>query len=255
MAILDLPSKAWLSALSLDKDSVPRVLILEGTWWRKDAERERLSRLSDVHETAFPEIYTGWHRNIPVAYCCAYGAARAVEPAHIFAQIGTPLIVQIGTCGAMDPNLAPGDVAVPEIVAARDGLSPLYGAGDRVRLDGSWARKARQILEGMELKGIETRHLTWPSLFAQTNDICAGWAEEGLDTVDMETSAVGAVANRYGVAAVALLSVWDGLAKGQTFLDPLEPDASGALKRSNAAVFEVALELARQVRMPSKASG
>jgi uridine phosphorylase len=207
----------------------------------------RLALLDDVAELPFPDIFTGRHGAAKVAYCCAYGAARAVEPAHIFAQMGTGLIVQIGTCGAINPGLRAGMVMVPQTVAARDGISQLYGAPDVLTLDTHWVERARQVAADMGLTHAGGGHLTWPSLFAQSDAMCAEWAAEGLVSVDMEASATAAAAAYFGVPAIALLSVWDALPEGKTFLDPLDPAAGAALARADCAVFDVALRLAGEV--------
>lgn len=198
MAILDLKRDDWLDAMSISDSEIPRVLILEGTWWRAQAEETRLARLEDVRESAFPEIYLGRTGDVQVAYCCAYGAARAVEPAHVFAQLGTPLLIQLGTCGSLNPQLEPGMVAVPDFAAARDGLSPLYGGGDTIALDSALSGLARKMLGQRSVDAANTRHLTWPSLFVQSDKMCAEWSGEGLETIDMELAAVGAVADRFG---------------------------------------------------------
>jgi purine-nucleoside phosphorylase len=247
MAILDLQAEIWRRALNLPVGQEPDVLILEGTWWREKATERRLSHLTEVTETAFPDIFIGRFAAARVAYCCAYGAARAVEPAHIFAQMGTPLVIQIGTCGALVPGLSAGTVTIPARVVARDGVSLHYDASHVLEMDVAWGDLARQRLAAMGIRIADGLHLTWPSLFAQSDAMCATWTREGIATVDMETSAVAAVAQRFGAAAVALLSVWDALPEGKTFLDPLDPAATASLERSNDAVFTVALHLAEEV--------
>ena len=247
MAILDLSPDVWHDALRLAPGQAPHVLILEGTWWREKATRDRLARLSDVRETAFPEMYLGRWNGLGVAYCCAYGAARAVEPAHVFAAMGTPLVIQIGTCGVLVPGIAPGDVAVPLAAVARDGVSHHYGAGPEVSFDAGWRARAAEILRDGGAQVHETRHLTWPSLFAQSDAMCAGWAAEGLQTVDMEAAAVAAVAARFGAACITLLATWDQLDEGRTFLDPLSEEAADALRRANVATYETGLRLATEV--------
>jgi len=247
MAVLDLSAEVWRDALAMPLGQEPDILILEGTWWRERAVARRLAHLGDVAEIAFPDMFVGRHGDARVAYCCAYGAARAVEPAHIFAQMGTKLIVQIGTCGAIDPALRAGMVMVPQTVAARDGISQLYGAPDVQTLDSYWVDRARQVVTQMGFQYRGGGHLTWPSLFAQSDAMCTGWAAEGLVSVDMEASATVAAAAHFGVPAIALLSVWDALPEGKTFLDPLDPAASAALARADEAVFDVALRLAGEV--------
>lgn len=247
MAILDYQPQIWRDALDLPKGSEPIALILEGTWWRASATENRLSHLSNVRELNFPDMYMGEWAGRPVAYCCAYGAARAVEPAHIFAQMGTPLLIQIGTCGTLDVNASTGMVVLPEVCEARDGVSQLYGAKETVNTSAEWVARAESHLHKQDVQTARARHLTWPSLFAQSDEMCQGWIEEGLLSIDMETSTVVAVADYFGVSAVSMLSVWDALPHGRTFMDPLSTEDAARLKRSNEKVFEVALSLVEQV--------
>lgn len=244
MAILDLSADLWFPALGLGPGDVPDVLILEGTWWRRAAEADRLGRLTDVRETAFPDIFLGRHGAARIAYCCAYGAARAVEPAHVFAQMGTPLVIQIGTCGALQRGLGAGSVMVPDVALARDGVSASYGGAATVTLDADVNTMARSTLDRIGIPHHRGTHLTWTSLFAQSDAMCDAWTAEGIATVDMEAAAVATVANRFGSRAVAVLAMWDALAEGRTFLDPLPPEGDAALRRANAATFSVALTLA-----------
>lgn len=255
MAVMDLSADVWTAALGMSPEQRPDVLVLEGTWWREAATQNRLSRLSDVAETAFPDIFIGNWKGARLAYCCAYGGARAVEPAHVFAQMGTPLIIQIGTCGALDRRLRAGMVMVPDVVVPRDGMSHLYGANGDLLLDPYWAGRAREVLDDLGFATRGGKHLTWPSLFAQTDAMAVAWMAEGLQSVDMETSAVAAVAKHFGVAAIALLSVWDALPDGKTFLDPLNEADKKALSDSNDAVFETALRLAEEVKARSQREG
>lgn len=243
MAILDYSDQIWRDALGMPKGQEPDALILEGTWWRETATASRLAMLEDVREVAFPDMFIGTWRGLSIAYCCAYGAARAVEPAHIFAQMGTPVLVQIGTCGTLDMEVSTGMVALPESVAARDGVSQYYGAGETVFTAPELVDLAQTRLAVRDVNTARTKHLTWPSLFAQSDQMCADWTQEGLVSIDMETSAVIAVGDRYGAKVLSILTVWDALPHGRTFMDPLEPDDAARLSRSNQLVFEVALEV------------
>lgn len=249
MAVLDETARVWRDALKMEAGQEPAALILEGTWWRAAAEKSRLALLDNVHETSFPDIYIGQWQGVRIAYCCAYGAARAVEPAHIFAQMGTPLLIQLGTCGAFVPNARPGSVMLPETCAAFDGVSQHYGCGPEIEMDRAWVDQAQHMLANENLQTMRGRHLTWPSLFAQSDEMCRDWAQQGLLTVDMETSVVGAVAQKFGVSAVSMLSVWDALSEGKTFLDPLPTKQAAELSRANTKIFDVALQLAMKASL------
>lgn len=246
MAILDLPPEIWRKALGIGAGDEPAALILEGTWWHRKALAARLGKLDDVQETAFPDMFLGTWKGARVAYCCAYGAARACEPAHVFAQMGTRLLIQIGTCGALVPDAAPGTVILPTRCAARDGVSPHYGGAEVEILDAGWIARARADLTARKIEVRDGPHLTWPSLFAQSDAMCEAWVREGFLSVDMETSVVAAVARRFGATALSMLSVWDMLASGRTFLDALAEADAAALAKSNEAIFDVALDLAEE---------
>ncbi|MDA8586670.1 hypothetical protein N9L47_10460 [Rhodobacteraceae bacterium] len=246
MAILDYQQDIWRQALDMPKGDEPAALILEGTWWRETATKNRLAHLSNVRELNFPDMFIGEVNGVSVVYCCAYGAARAVEPAHIFAQIGTPLLIQIGTCGTLDATASTGTVILPETCGARDGLSQHYGAGAFVTTTPSWVARAEAELSSHRVEVTRAKHLTWPSLFAQSDAMCDEWAAEGFLSIDMETSVVVTVAGKYDVDVVSMLSVWDALPHGRTFMDPLEPEDAARLKRSNELVFDVALTLAAE---------
>lgn len=247
MAILDFGKDRWLAALGWSDGDVPDVLVLEGTWWHAQARKTRLSMLDDVAEAAFPDIHTGRHGIARIGYCCAYGAARAAEVAHVFAQLGTPLIIQIGTCGALQPGISAGMVAVPRVALARDGVTPTYGGSGQVALSGRWGDLAADVLSGRGMAVTRDLHLTWTTLFAQSDTLCRRWTEEGIATVDMETSVVAAVAQRFGVEALALLATWDILGDGRTFLDPVDPQEARDLALANTATWEVALTIALRV--------
>ena len=200
MAILDFGKSVWEESLGEELGGIPDLLILEGTWWRERACETRLDHLTSVRELPFPDIFVGSYKGARVAYCCAYGAARAVEPSQIFAQLGTPLTIQIGTCGVLTPGIAAGSVTIPRKARALDGVSQFYGSGDVVEFSPEFSQRADQLLRDAGCQTLDTRHITWPSLFAQSEDMCADWAKEGMQTVDMEATAVAAVATKYGSA-------------------------------------------------------
>jgi len=248
MAILDYNAQIWRDALDLPMGTEPVALVLEGTWWRSTATKNRLAKLSNVRELAFPDMFIGDSNGCSIAYCCAYGAARAVEPAHIFAQLGTPLLIQIGTCGTLDIDIGTGTVVLPETCVADDGVSHLYGAGKSVSTNHDKVNSAEQHLQQQGVKTKRTHHLTWPSLFAQSDEMCQQWTRDGLQSVDMETTTVVAVAKHFDVSAVSLLSVWDALPHGRTFMDPLDEVDAVRLAQSNEIVFDVALLLAKEAQ-------
>ncbi len=246
-SILDITAEEWLAAMELSADEIPDVVIVEGSWWRQQRTDWRLSYLTDVRELVFPDIFWGRWQDKKVAFCCAYGAPRTAEIIHIFAQIGTKLAVQIGTCGGLQSHLKSGDVILPEVAFCRDGVAHLYNAPEAAIGFPKWLARAQQQLEARNHTVYRGAHVTWSSLFTETAVMMDAWHQAGYLSVDMETATTYAVARHFGQTAVSLLVVWDDLTRGKRFLDPLSEIEQADLDRSNQAVFEVALALAEEI--------
>ena len=246
-SIFDIDAAAWLEAMKLSPDDVPDVVIVEGSWWRKQRTDWRLSRLTDVRELEFPDIFWGRWKNKKVAFCCAYGAPRTVEIIHLFGVLGTKLAVQIGTCGGLQAYLKPGDIILPETVLCREGLAQMYGAPEAVFGSADWIDRAEKLLQARDHMTYRGAHVTYSSLFTETPQMMEAWHRAGFLSVEMETATTFAVARHFNMAAVSMVVVWDDLTRGRRFLDPLPAGGLEALNRANESVYEVALMLAEQL--------
>jgi uridine phosphorylase len=233
-----------MTAVGIAEEEVPDAVIVEGSWWLRDRNRVRLQQLEAVRELAFPEMYFGRFRGRPVVYSCVYGAPRAVEPVHVFGAIGSPLLFQIGSCGALDPTVRTGDIVLPDPAAIGEGASQYYQPGATTsQADVGLLEAARSAFTARGFTVHVGPHLTTSALFAQPPETVARWSAAGYLAVDMETSAVFTVARRFGLRAVSLLFAWDELLDGRTFLDPYSEEERARQDTANGAIFEVALEL------------
>lgn len=243
-AVMDLGRDEWMAALGIAEDDIPHAVVLEGSWWREQRTAWRLSRLEDVRELAFPDMFLGYRQGRPVVYSCVYGAPRAVEPAHLFGLLGTPRMVMIGTCGALHAGLSTGDVVVPSAAVAREGVARLYAASGTIDADPGLTGLGRRRLMERDIRAADSLHLSWVSIFAQSGAMVAEWRDRGYGSVDMEAATLYAVARYFGFAAAALLVVWDQLDQDRSFLDPLTGAQRARLDAANEAVFDVALSIA-----------
>lgn len=91
-----LDRRGWLDLLGLAEDEVPQALVVEGSWWRREREAQRLALLTDVRELGAPDWWWGRYGGTPVVYACLYGGPRAVEPVDVLGLLGTPLVAQVG---------------------------------------------------------------------------------------------------------------------------------------------------------------
>lgn len=236
-----------MQALELKPHEVPVALILEGSWWQQRKNKLRLSRFDHVRELPFPEMHLGYYQDKPVLYSCVYGAPRAIEPVHIFASLGTRLVIMIGSCGAIQQNVNTGDIVLPTRVRIGEGASQYYAEGE-------WAEPSATSVDAAEkalkLRGFTIHQglfITTSALFAQPEGRVQEWEAAGYLGVDMETSAVFTVARTLGMDAVSMVFVWDELYRQRTFLDEYSAEERDQQQRADMATFDVALELAARV--------
>jgi len=230
----------WLSLLGLAEQDVPRLLVLEGTWWRRRAEQTRLPALTDVRELGMPDLWWGRRGGVPVAWCPAYGAARAVEPVHVLGVCGTPQVVQIGSCGGLQPRVRTGDVVASTRATIAEGASRYYGASGASAAD---PVLAEQVAAAAAQRGARVHRgatVSTDALLRQPDELVARWAAEGHLGVDLETSAVFSAAAAYGVRAASLLFVWDEL-PGRSWTDAFSPQEAAAQARAAEVVYAAAL--------------
>lgn len=246
-SIMEITAAEWLEALALPAADVPDAVIVEGTWWRAERTRWRLGYLTDVRELTFPDIFWGQWGEKKIVYCCAYGAPRTAEIIHLFGILGAKLAVQIGTCGGLQSHLRTGDIILPDIALSREGVAWLYGAVEAALGSSPWIERARQALEERNHTVHTGTHLTWSSIFAQNGPMVESWHRAGYLSVDMETATTFAVASHFGMSAVSMLTVWDDLTRGRSFLDPLPEGGAEALERANRSVYEVALAMSESI--------
>jgi len=241
---MNLSKEGWLECAGLIEDEVPDLLILEGTWWHKERYKLRLAYLDNVRELKFPDMFLGDYKGKKIMFCCAYGAARAVEPVHAFAHMGTKRVIQIGSCGGLQEGVVTGDILLSERAKIGEGASQYYGQTDVSLATPELLNKAQQSFEQQDFKVHRGLHLTTSALFAQPPERVKAWQQEGYLGVDMETSAVFSAASFFNMECASLLFVWDELLNDRTWLDTFSPKESKRQTEANKAIFEVALELA-----------
>jgi purine-nucleoside phosphorylase len=240
---VNLSRAGWLEAMGLAEADVPRLLILEGTWWERERYPMRLRHLESVRELAFPGMVWGTHLGVPIVFCCAYGAPRAVEPVHAFGSVGCKTVVQIGSCGALQPQVITGDIVLPERAKIGEGASQYYGETEVSAASLELVDAAQRAFEQRGFRVHRGSHLTTSALFAQSPERIQAWRRAGYLGVDMETSAVFSAARHFGMKAASLLFAWDELLEGRSWLDPFAPEEKERQDRANEAIFEVALAM------------
>jgi len=232
----------WWHVTGLVPADLPELLVVEGSWWRRDREAQRLAYLDSVRELGAPDWWWGRWRGHPVVYACVYGAARTVEPVHILGQLGTPAVAQIGSCGGLQRGIQPGDLVLADRVRVAEGASGHYGGGDWARATPGLVDRAQQLASGRGLAVHRGETVTTEVLLRQPPELVHAWSSAGYLGVDMESSATLSAATWAGMSGLTLLHAWDDLLAGRSWTDPLPESDAARRSATEAALFELALE-------------
>jgi uridine phosphorylase len=134
------------------------------------------------------------------------GGPSAAIVAEELIALGATTLVRIGTCGALDPELALGDLLAAEEVLPADGTSAALGADGVLCSDSELL--ARLVEAGARPVTVASSDLFYDPREGAT----ASWLQRGAVAVEMETATILQVAARRGVAAACVLGV-SGLAR------------------------------------------
>jgi DeoD family purine-nucleoside phosphorylase len=148
------------------------------------------------------------------------GGPSAAIVAEELVDLGARTLVRIGTCGALVPELALGDLLAVAAAIGADGASRALGA------EGAVAGDAR-LTEALVDAGARPATVVTTDLFYDPRaELPDRWRADGAEAVEMEAAAILAVAARRGVRAACLLAVTDQLTDGRV---RMEQDAIEAI--------------------------
>jgi uridine phosphorylase len=120
--------------------------------------------------------------------------------------LGARTFVRIGTCGALDRELAIGDVVAVERALAEDGASTALGARGEVLPDPELTRELREACDGRAVTAVSS------DLFYDRRDgLEQSWTARGAAVVEMEAATLFQAAAVHGVRAGCVLGVTDRL--------------------------------------------
>ena len=234
--------EGWMDLLGLEADELPRLLVLESTWWRRRALSRRLARLEDVRELGMPDLWHGWYGDVPVAYCPAYGATRSVEPVHVLGVCGTPVVVSVGACAGLQSKVKLGDVVLSERATIGEGASQYYGAKGSVAANLGRVTRAAALFAGRDTFTHRGPTVTAGALLAQTPKHVERWASTGHLAVDLTSSAIFAAASAFSMRAASVHFVREEL-PGRPWTEQVTEAEEQLLEDVSEAVYDVALGL------------
>ncbi|KPK61988.1 MAG: hypothetical protein AMK73_07060 [Planctomycetes bacterium SM23_32] len=240
----ELTKEDWMKMLGIPQARIPQALVMWGTRALKTryaAMRERFTQVLDVRAPngLLEDVLIGSLGDADVAYASVYGAPMASEVVHVFGMLGTPLVIQIGTCGGFAEGLEAGGLFVPEEAYCGEGASQYYKtSGKTVAATLTFADEAESC--GCRIPLTTGRMYTTSALFAESRDDIERWAQQGFAAVDMETAATFSVAEHFGMDRGALLAVFDN-PRGRNHILSTESDKEASRAAAQRAMVDIAL--------------
>ena len=197
---------------------VPRIVLLPGDPARVDLAAETLSDFRTVGQNREFRFGIGCWDGVPVGVCSTGIGGPSTEIAIVeLANLGMEVAIRIGGMGAINPDIALGELLVVTEALRGSGAAAHYAAPQaRVLAD---PLVVEQLCSAASRLGLPSRRglaATTDSYYAGQgrpyraggpwSDVTSAWAAKGADGLEMEAETVLAVSAALGVAAGAVLA-------------------------------------------------
>jgi len=166
------------------------------------------------------------------------GAPQAAMVMEQFRLRGLRSFLSLGWCGSLQPDLPIGYVVLPETAFSEEGTSGHYlSEGNPPAADPDLVRCLTESLMSRNIPFKKGPVWTTDAPFRETKEKIQAYAEKGMLAVDMESSAIMAVARFRGLAWSGLMVVSDEPWSGETKINPNQPEFTEGLTRAAEAVM------------------
>ena len=233
--------------LLVDEGDVHDIVLLPGDPGRVERIAEQCTAPTEVARNREYLVVNAQYRGTPLTVCSTgIGSPSAAIAAEELANVGAETFVRVGTTGALQAEMAVGDIVVATAAAKEEGTSRRYESADYPAVPAF--ETTRALVEAAERRG-ETVHVgpvvTDDAYYAETQDRVDDWERAGLLAVEMEAAALFTVARREGLHAGALCTVDGNLVAGTQKTEAEDGEELPAAARNNVErMIEAALEAA-----------
>ncbi len=152
--------------------------------------------------------YTGGYRGLEVSVqATGMGCPSLAIVVEELVRLGADRLVRIGTCGAISPEVAPGDLVVATASVANEGTTRQYLGGDGYAPAADF-ELTKALQSAAERTGRRTHTgliRTDDAFYAVTPEHVPAMAARGVLAVEMEASALFTLGALRGVAAGCIL--------------------------------------------------
>jgi DeoD family purine-nucleoside phosphorylase len=158
------------------------------------------------------------------------GGPSAAIVAEELIRLGARRLIRVGTCGALAPELALGDLVIAEPALGADGASRALGATAPLPADPVLLAALRAAAPAAHVGQVVSADLFYDPEPARA----ANWAAAGVLAIEMEAATIFAIAAGHGLQAACILAVSD-------IVSTRERIGAGALEEAEAALGRAAV--------------
>lgn len=122
-------------------------------------------------------------------------------------------IIRIGTCGSLQPDL-PLDQLILATAAYTDSHTHLLYHADMqspTTVQSAFLQRAREVAQQQAIAVIEGPVFSTDMFYNEDKHHWDGWRDRGILAIEMETSILYAMARKYNIQALSILSVSDNI--------------------------------------------
>jgi uridine phosphorylase len=173
-------------------------------------------------------------------------AAIAIEELH---EVGVETVIRVGTCGALQADLAVGDMIVANGAAKEEGTSKRYESVEYPAVPDF--ETLTTLVDAAEAND-ETVHVgpivSDDAYYNESDEFVADWERANLLAIEMEAAAVFSLARRRGMAAGAICTVDGNLVAGTQKGADSDDELPDAAKNNVGRAIDISLEAVRQLQ-------
>jgi purine-nucleoside phosphorylase len=228
--------------LDAGPDEIAPIVLLPGDPLRAQFVAEELLDGAVRHNRLRGALgYTGRYRGqrISVQSTGMGMPSCAIYVHELLAGHGARVLIRIGTCGALQPELALGDVVLAMSASTDSAMNRHRFAGMDFAPTASFdlLQRAHALGAGLPRPPRVGAVITSDAFYPAREDWWRVWAEHGVLAAEMETAALYTLASRAGARALSILTVSDHVVTGEH-----SPPADR--QRDVARMIELALAVA-----------
>jgi len=189
---------------------VAEIVLLPGDPDRATRVSDRLRDVRCYNEFRGLLGYKGIYNEVPVSVqTTGMGAPSAAIVVEELAMLGAKIVIRIGTCGGVQPEIEAGDLVIATAASPLEGTTRQYVDNDAYAPAATF-RVVRALVDTAEAAPVRY-HVgpvaTEDALYAVTPGWRETWRSRGALAQEMEASAIFTVAALRGLEAGCLLTV------------------------------------------------